>query len=106
MFDDRYMTMMEGLLVTCGSCPAPAPQGFQPFGTVRLPGQRPAALFLSDDGQQATATCSLDEYEKVFALAACKWLQRRRAACENSPRHCAKRRGQPFPCPSVGGPIS
>jgi hypothetical protein len=99
MFDDRYMTMFEGILVTFNPSPGAAPAGFEPFGTITLPGQKRAALFISEDGLRLIAGATeLADLDLIFARWACENLRRRRAALENDPRRCANRKGAPTLC--------
>lgn len=96
MFDDRCMTMFEGILVTFNPSTRTAPPGFEHWGSITLPGQSRAALFVSEDGQRLIAgDFELTDLNLLFARWACQNLLRRRAALENSPRHCANHRGHP-----------
>lgn len=93
-------TLFEGYLdITLGPCPGTPPPGYEPFGTIRIlpTRQKRAPLFISADGQRLIAgTEELTGVDLVFALSACASLKRRRAACENDPRHRPKRGGHPF----------
>jgi len=111
MFDDRYMTMFEGILVTFNPSARAAPPGFEHWGSITLPGQKRAALFVSTDGQRLIAgDVELVDLDLLFARWACQNIQRRRAALENSPRHRSNNRGHPtllrMAVSSLGGPFS
>lgn len=108
-------TFFEGYLdITLGPCPGTPPPGYEPFGTIKIlptpwrEGLKRSPLFISQDGQRLIAgTEELTGIDLIFARAACDSLRRRRAACENDPRHRSKRRGHPFLLvSSLGGSFS